>query len=54
MPCTEATETPVKLKIAFLEGYRHAIQETCQKLDANVFKIQGMIEELRDENNVAD
>lgn len=54
MSRTETTETPLTLKIAFLSGYRHAIQETCQKLDAHLFKIQAKIEQLQDENNVAD
>lgn len=44
---------PAKIKAVYLKGYKSAIEEICQKLEAQAFKIQENIEQLEREQEGA-
>ncbi len=44
-------ETPAGIKLAYLKGYRAAVSATCQKLEAQGFKINEQVEQVEDERN---
>ncbi|MDU0458522.1 MAG: hypothetical protein RW306_07265 [Geobacteraceae bacterium] len=46
MKGTEANRVPAKIKVVYLKGYKAAIEEICQKLEAQAFKISENIEQL--------
>jgi len=49
MNVTESRRVPAKIKVVYMQGYKAAIEEICQKLEAQAFKIQENIELLEAE-----
>ena len=46
MNVTEPRRVPSKIKVVYMQGYKAAIEEICQKLETQVLKIQENIELL--------